>query len=280
MRIPYHQFGQSGPVIHFGHANGYPPVAYRQLFDSLSGRNRIVAMRMRPLWPGADPFQVDNWLPLAEDLEDFFRQEGFDRLVGAGHSMGATTALRLALRSPQVFSALILIDPVLFSPNMIYTMRLIHALGLSYRLNPLVNGALRRRRIFESKGAMFENYRNKEIFRCLDDAALQDYVEALARLREDGQIELDYSPEWEARIYATGVLADMDIWRSLGDLKPPLLVMRGENSDTFRLDSLRLLRKKLPKAQVHTVPDSTHLVALERPAQVSQMIQDFLSTIL
>ncbi len=280
MLIPYHQFGQSGPLIHFGHANGYPPLAYRQLFDRLSGAYQIVAMRMRPLWPDADPFLLDNWRPLAQDLSDFFRQEGFERLVSAGHSMGATTALRLALHSPQVFNALILVDPVLFTPKMIYTMRLVHALGLSYRLHPLVRGALRRRRVYESPAAMFDNYRKKEIFRRLDDTALRDYVTALAKPRTDGQVELDYPAEWEARIYATGVLADMDIWQELGGLEPPLLVIRGENSDTFRQDSLRYLCKKLPSAQVQTIPDATHLVALERPVQVSQVMKDFLSKIL
>lgn len=280
MLIPYNHFGQSGTLIHFGHANGYPPLAYRQLFDRLSGAYQIVAMRMRPLWPGSDPLQVDNWLPLAQDLSDFFRQEGFERPVGAGHSMGATTALRLALHSPQVFSALILIDPVLFTPKMIYTMRMVHALGLSYRLHPLVKGALRRRRVYESPAAMFDNYRKKVIFRRLDDSALRDYVTALAKPRTDGQVELDYPAEWEARIYATGVLADMDIWRNLSDLEPPLLVIRGENSDTFRPDSLQYLRKKLPSAQVQTVPDATHLVALERPAEVSRIMEDFLGTIL
>ena len=114
----------------------------------------------------------------------------------------------------------------------------------------------------------------------MDDVALRDYVASLARTRTDGQVELDFPAEWEARIYSTGVLADLDIWRDLGSLKPPLLVIRGENSDTFWLESLRLLREKLPGAQVQTVPDSTHLVALERPGQVSQIIQDFLSTIL
>ena len=280
MLIPYHQFGQSGPLIHFGHANGYPPLAYRQLFDRLSRAFQIVAMRMRPLWPDANPFQFDNWCPLAQDLANFFRQEGFERLVGAGHSMGATTALRLALHSPQVFSALILIDPVLFTPKIICSMRMVHALGLSYRLHPLVKGALRRRRVYESTAAMFENYRKKEIFRRLDDSALRDYVTALAKPRTDGQVELDYPAEWEARIYATGVLADMDIWQALGGLEPPLLVIRGENSDTFRQDSLWYLRKKLPSAQIQTVPDSTHLVPLERPVLVSQLIQDFLGTIL
>lgn len=278
--IPFHQFGQQGAPLHFAHANGYPPLAYRQLLGGLADTYRVTAMRMRALWPGADPSSLHDWSPLADDLQRFLLQEGLQGLAGAGHSMGATTTLRLALRSPQAFRALVLIDPVLFTPTTIVLMRTVHALGLTYRLHPLVKPALNRRRTFESKSAMYANYRQKTVFRHMDEAALQDYVDALARPRPDGTLELEYSPEWEARIYVTGVLADMQLWRAMSELQLPLLVIRGQLSDTFRPEALRLLQKRLPSARLETVPDATHLVPLERPALVCQLIRDFLEEIL
>ena len=277
MGIPFVQFGQSGPIMHFGHANGYPPEAYCSLLESLACQYQVLAMRMRPLWPGADPFQLSDWRPLADDLHAFLSQQHLETVIGLGHSMGATTALRLAILYPQQFSSLVLIDPVLFLPRMVYQMRLIYRLGLSYRLHPLASAALRRRRIFPTRLAMFENYRSKSVFHLLDDAALWCYVEALARVNPDGQFELDYSPEWEARIYVTGVLADMDLWKGLGRLVPPVLVIRGEWSDTFREAGARLLIKRLPTAQIKTIPESTHLVALEKPLQVRDCILEFLN---
>lgn len=279
MLIPYDQFGKDGPLIHFGHANGYPPLAYRELLEGLADSHQILAMRMRPLWPDSIPSQLNDWRPLASDLQDFFRQHNLGQLVGVGHSMGATTALRLALQSPQTFSALVLIDPVLFPPAVILAMCLIHSLGLSYRLHPLASSALRRRRVFSSPIEMYKNYRNKPVFSRVDDSVLGDYVYALARRRPDGQVELGYPPEWEARIYVTGVLADMEIWRQLPSLQPPLLLLRGQDSDTFRQGALRLLRRKLPAAQVEQVPNTTHLLPLEKPGQVSSIIQRYLRSL-
>ncbi len=48
---------------------------------------------------------------------------------------------------------------------MILAWDVIYRLGLGYRLHPLVKGARRRRNSFESQEAMFENYRQKTVFR-------------------------------------------------------------------------------------------------------------------
>jgi pimeloyl-ACP methyl ester carboxylesterase len=266
--IPYEGYGGDGPVLHFAHANGYPPLAYRELFDGLSTHSRVLAMRMRPLWPGSDPQALSDWQPLADDLARFLDQHGLSGLVGWGHSMGAVTTLRLALRQPDRFRALVLIDPVLFPPLMIVVWDLIYRLGLGYRLHPLVRAALKRHTRFESREAMFANYRHKAVFQRMSDTALQNYVDALGCPRPDGSLELCYPAIWEARIYATGLRADQELWQALPGLKPPLLILRGAETGTFWERTGRLVQRRLPSARVHTVPDSTHLVALERPTQV------------
>lgn len=279
--IPYEDYGGEGPALHFAHANGYPPGAYRALLAELSAGHHVMAMRMRPLWPEAQPQAIADWRPLADDLGMFLHQldasRAFpgarhapipNRVIGWGHSMGATTTLRLALRQPERFRALVLIDPVFFPPRMIFFWDLIYRLGLGYRLHPLVKGALKRRGRFDSREAMFANYRQKAVFRRMSDAALQDYVQALGCPRPDGSVELCYPSKWEARIYVTGVRADLELWRALPSLKPPLLIIRGAETDTFSERAGRLVQRRLPSARVHTVPDSTHLVALEKPLEV------------
>lgn len=275
--IPFDDFGGVGFPIHFAHANGYPPAAYRPLLDRFRGQYRVMAMRMRPLWPSADPAAFSDWRVLADDLEQFLDQQSLSQVIGIGHSMGATTTLRLALRRPERFRALVLIDPVIFPPIMSFTWDLVFRLGLAYRLHPLVRSALRRRTCFENPSVMFDNYRKKEVFSRMNDEALYAYVAALACPDQDGQIQLCYPAQWEARIYVTGIRADLELWRQLPGLIPPVLFLRGSETDTFLANTARLVQKRLKTARIKMIPDSTHLVALEKPDQVFKETIQFLS---
>ncbi len=263
--------------MHFAHANGYPPAAYLPLIERLRARYHVVAMQMRPMWPASDPYAISDWRPLADDMAVFLNQHRLKRVIGVGHSLGATTTLRLAIREPERFQALILIEPVLFPPSTIFAWRLVSRLGLAYRLHPLVNSALRRRTCFENASEMFENYRKKAVFNRLSDASLQAYTDALACTDMQGNIRLCYPAEWEARIYATGIRADLELWKGLANLVPPVLFLRGSESDTFLPRTTSRIRSRLKTALIKTIPDSTHLVALERPDQVYQETIQFLS---
>ena len=53
--IPFDDFGGAGPLLHFAHANGYPPRAYAPLLESLLSTHHILAAHARPLWPGSQP---------------------------------------------------------------------------------------------------------------------------------------------------------------------------------------------------------------------------------
>jgi len=279
MLIPYQEFNQEGEVLHFSHANGYPPGAYRILLEGLSSQFHVFAMHMRPLWQGSSPQELEDWRPLAEDLSNFLDDHNLNNLIGTGHSMGATTTLRLALMQPERFRTLILIDPVIFPPWFCIQWDIIYRLGLGNKLHPLIGGARRRKKSFQSHNAMFENYRKKDIFSYLSDEGLLDYVESAASRKPDGSVELFYSPEWEAQIYATGVRADIEIWRALSSLKPPIMIIRGSETNTFWEKTGKLLREHLPQAKIYSIPGATHLVPLERPKEVSQLICSFLETV-
>lgn len=274
-KIPCEDFGGVGPTLHFSHANGYPPGAYRPLFDLLETSFHVLAMRQRPLWPGSDPCSISDWRPLAADLKRFLDEQGLHGIIGAGHSFGAIHTLRLALEQPERFSALLLIDPVLFPPMRIRLWKLIHFLRLDERLHPLVRGARRRRNVFESRAAMFANYRAKAVFERMNDAALQAYVNALGCEQPDGPVRLCYPAEWEARIYLTNMLADLELWRDLPGLKPPVLFIYGQCSDTFLPEAARRVRQLLPTARLACIPDAGHLVPLERPGDVNLSINAF-----
>jgi pimeloyl-ACP methyl ester carboxylesterase len=268
-----HDFGGEGPVIHLAHANGFPPGTYNPLAATLTGDYHVVGLPARPLWPDSHPESAPDWHPLAGDLIQGLYESGLKNIIGVGHSLGGVCTMLAAIRQPGLFRAVVLIDPVILPPAWLWVLQVMRRLGLR-QWQPLVQGALRRRRTWPSRQACHERYRGKPLFANWPDASLRAYVEAGTRLRRDGQVELAYPPEWEAHIFAT---TPTDVWRYVPQLRTPMLVVRGEHSDTFRPQSQRRMARLLPHARFHVVPGAGHLVPLERPVETGAAVRDFLA---
>ncbi len=273
MNIPFTSYNEGKPLI-FAHANGYPPDCYVPLFQQLADY-KILAMHQRPLWGNAGLKELKDWRPLSDDLIRFLDEQKLDKATAIGHSVGGIAVLRAAINYPERFSRIILIDPVLFMPTFIRAYRLIHALGLGPKVHPLIPAAQRRRRIFDNRESIFESYRQKKVFRYFDDTALKAYIKGITCPDGDG-FKLCYSPEWEVQIYVSGVWRDMELWRALPKLSVPLHIVRGEKTDTFFEKTAQLVKKKLPSAKIVTIPETTHLLPLEKPEEVAQTIKTFL----
>ncbi|MGE5250453.1 MAG: alpha/beta fold hydrolase [Bacteroidota bacterium] len=277
--IPSVEYGGTGEPLHFLHANGYPPGCYQLFLETLKSRYEVFGMLLRPLWAEASMVGLQDWLPYSEDLLALLEERETRPVIGAGHSIGAIVTLRAALREPERFRALVLLDPVLFPPYFIVLTHLMRVLHLGERLHPLIGGALKRRRTFDDLEAVFRGYRRRNIFRYFDDGKLRAYIRGITRPGPGGGYELAYSPEWEAHIYDTGVWRDMDLWRGLPRLKVPTLIIRGAETDTMWEKTGRMVRRKNPRIHVETLERSTHLLPLERPNEVFELMQAFLKEI-
>jgi pimeloyl-ACP methyl ester carboxylesterase len=276
MKLPVLEFGGSGPPLYFLHANGYPPSCYRPLLARLAEQYRVAALAQRPLVPESRPQDIEDWLPLSDDLLETLAARQSEPVACVGHSMGAIALLRAALRAPDRFRAIVLLDPVLFLPRVILAWKLVRALGLANRLHPLIPAARERRRHFDDLDRLYKGYRRKAVFRYLDDDALRAYVEGIACPGE-GRYHLCYSADWEMRIYATSMWRDMDIWRGLAAHRLPTLILRGAETDTFLEAAARRVQRLQPQVRVASVEKSTHLLPLERPQEVAGLILSFLN---
>ena len=271
--IPLFDVGGPGQPLHFLHANGYPPDCYQPLFERLKIEYHIFGMHLRPLWPDSKLEEIRNWRPFSVDLLQFLAPYE-QPVIGVGHSIGAMVTLRAALGAPEKFKALVLIDPVLFVPRTLIGWHIIRLLGLGERLHPLIQGAKRRRRTFDDLETVFRGYRNREVFRYMSDENLRIFIKGITRQTTNGY-ELVYSPEWEEQIYRTG-MQDFDIWRDLPQLRVPTLIIRGAETDTFLEDAANLVKQKQPKVRIEALARSTHILPLERPQEVFEIMQLFL----
>ncbi|MBN1178429.1 MAG: alpha/beta hydrolase [Anaerolineae bacterium] len=267
-----HDFGGDGPVLHLAHANGIPPATYRVIARHLTDHYHVIGLPARPLWPDSRPEQMPSWHPMACDLTAGLDGLGLRGIVGVGHSMGGVATMWASIARPDLFHAVVLIDPVILPPAVLRTLRVMRGLGLRTR-QPLVQGALRRRRTWPSRQDCYAHYQGRGIFAAWPDDSLRAYVDAGTRTRSDGSVELIYPPEWEAHIFAT---APADVWQDVPYLKPPTLVVYGERSDTFRATSQRHMARRAPHTRFAVIPTAGHMVPLERPAQTAEEILRFL----
>ena len=270
--IPFVDLGGDGPDLVFSHANGFPVEAYRKLLAAWTPDFHVLGMNARPLWPGSRPGEVRGWPDLADDLVRFLETCARPPVVGAGHSLGAVTTAIAAVRRPDLFHALVLIDPVFFPLPLCLLWRAMKRLGRADRLY-LVRDALKRRREWPSRQAVLARYREVPAFAAFDPETLEDYVEGGTVPDGAGGVVLRYPPEWEAWVFAH---SPDDVWRFIPRIPPPCLVVRGATSDTFRAASLARMRRVLPRARYVEVAGSGHFVPLERPLEVAAVARGFL----
>jgi pimeloyl-ACP methyl ester carboxylesterase len=108
---------------------------------------------------------------------------------------------------------------------------------------------------------------------------LRAYIKGITKPQKNGY-SLAYSPEWEAHIYYTGIWPDLELWRKLKNLRVPALIIRGEESGTFWRSSYERIRRIHPGIRLATIEKSSHLVPLERPELVFDLIRSFIMEII
>jgi pimeloyl-ACP methyl ester carboxylesterase len=275
MSIPSLDFGGNDEELVFLHANGYPPECYRPLLSRLAERYHVTAMLQRPLWPESKLEEIEDWRPLTADFLQFLDETQRVPLVCVGHSMGGIALLRAALCEPERFKAIALLDPVLFPPYFIAFSNAMRRLKLGQSFHPLVVGAQQRRREFDSLERLLNGYRRKSIFKYMDDDSLRAYVEGIACQKNGGGYQLRFNADWEMRLYMIAIWPDMDMWNGLPKLEVPTLIVRGTETNTFWEQTGLLVKRKQPNVRVEALEKSTHLLPLERPSEVSNLIQSF-----
>jgi len=280
------RLSDQGPLFLFAHANGYPPQAYRTFLAPFLADYQVFSLYLRSFWPGTDPQEMKDWRAFRDDyipevhslIDKYGKQTELSAsVIGVGHSLGAMTTLMAAIKDPGMFQLLVLMEPVLFPRWQGTAMRLLAPFKLIKRIHPLIQGTLKRKTRFESREAMYQRYRVKPVFSGLSDQVLRDYVEGLALEDTEGGIKLKYTPDWEARIYETGGIADWYVWRNLDQVKCPVLVIRGEDTYVLFDSVINSMTEKMLAGEGFMMEGTGHLVPLEKPLETAEVVREFIA---
>ncbi len=119
--------------VFFAHANGFPSGTYGKLFAALAPEFEVAHLQQH----AHDPrFPVDdNWRSLVDELIHHLQQQA-QPVWGVGHSLGGVLHLHAALRCPELYRGVVMLDsPVLTRADQ-WVIRAAKRLGFIDRLTP------------------------------------------------------------------------------------------------------------------------------------------------
>lgn len=216
----------------FLHANGFNARAYRSILLPLADRLRILAVDQRGHGLSSLAAEVSDdradWYAFRDDLLALL--EGLDQepVVLGGHSIGGAASLMAAAEAPHRVKRLALFDPVMLPPQAQSSPN-----AGEIRKSPLVQGALRRRAVFDSHQAVEDSYRGRGIFKSWSDEALHDYVGDGFKTHGGGRRDLTCTPAWEASNF---ISQRHDTWSCFTRSQCPIRIVRAETGSTCRVD--------------------------------------------
>ena len=271
------QTGSGESQLHFLHANGFSAGVYLPFLEHFKENFNVVATDI-PGHGDSDHHGVDvikHWDIFIEDIRESIIQNMSPPVIGIGHSLGAVVTYIAAAKYPELFSKIVLVDPVIFPKRKLLVVGLLRKLGLIDKVVPLVTGARRRKRFFESREDAYERFSSgRGLFKTWPDEFIRAYSQYGLKDEDDGGVSLKCNPETEAQIYESLLL---DIWQYPKKIKCPVLLIRGGNSDTFDTYAAKRLVKELNDCSYVNVEDAGHFVPIEKAEECSVIIKEFIN---
>lgn len=251
-------------TLHFAHANGFPAGSYNRLLDCLRGEYKVIAIDRlghNPLYPANN-----NWTNLADELISFIEGNADRPVIGAGHSLGSLVTFIAAYKRPELFKALIMLDPPFVTGAWGLVFRFLKFTGLADRITPAGKSSGRRsawRNMREAEAY----FMSKKLFREFDPASLKDYmkhgIEPCGK-----ELCLSYDVSTEVEIFRT--MPD-----NIGSYKRPTgipgTLIYGDASDAVHLPALKRFTS-LHCFNLCTAPGG-HLFPLEKPLEAAAVIK-------
>lgn len=257
------------PLVLMHHANGFCAGTLGIVARALAPAFRVIGMDARGHGGSSRPEGPDayRWEEFALDAlavaEALAPAHGGRIAVGLGHSFGGTAILGAAARRPELFERLVLVDPVLPTPAWAVDPE------RGQRAARLVDGARRRRSVWESRAEARAHFASRSLFRRWLPDALDAYVQYGLRERADGQVELACPGGVEATIFAAAPGLDVaELARRAASV--PATVFWARHGD-FPRALFEHVFAAMPHARLVDA-EAGHLIPMERPELVVREI--------
>lgn len=258
----YWEWPGSGPTIVCLHPSGFYGRIWEWVAQRLSPEYRVLAIDQRGHGLSEQPSGGNATVDYAGDVEAFCSALGLERVVVAGHSLGARGGMVFAAQHPERVAALALVGGPHFGT-------IVPGEDVEYWRGQ-ADKMRGRARSYASLGEAREVIRAQYPF--YSEAALDHVVGNNTRPLTDGGVEWLYAPEW----VADGLLHATDDLRSYASaLQCPVLILRAENSWELTPQRMPQVEAIFPSARIVTIEGVRQNLELEAPEVVADRLRAF-----
>jgi pimeloyl-ACP methyl ester carboxylesterase len=257
------------PLIHFLHGNGFCGGVYWPFLRGLLPDYALFCHDLEGHGASDAPGRYSGTGAIIERVPQIIDEQcaAAAPMVGLGHSFGAAVTLAVAARRPDLFRALVLLDPILIPSPAWLGLKLAKVLGR----NPMASAARRRRDRWASRDEALERLRGRGIYHGWREDALASFVDHATC--DDGDARVLCCPrELEASIFENPVYP----WRLIRGVSCPVLFLYGESSYPFLHAAARRARQLNPRVETRTVPGG-HCFMQQDPERAAAEVRGFLS---
>jgi len=255
------------------HANGFHARCWDKVAESLPEHWHVIAVDLRG-HGRSDKAPPYTWQKFANDLLGCAEHFNVSGAVGVGHSLGGHCVTHICALRPELFSRLVLVDPVIFRPEMYGP----DHPGMVDRVED--HPVARRRAHFESWQDMYERYKDRGSYPLWKDEIFRDYCEFGVAPSADGSgVDLACPPMVEATIYMHHF--DVDLYAMMPDIEQPVAVLRAKerDEDAGEMDfsaspTAPDLAEVFPNGEDVYLPHLTHFIPMQDPELVARYIEN------
>ncbi|PVV04479.1 hypothetical protein BB560_001025 [Smittium megazygosporum] len=210
-----------------------------------------------------------SWCDNARDVLSVAEQLNVpaSKLVGIGHSYGASSLMVAEIMRPSTFHSIFAVDPVLmFNPNTDNA--------------PIVIQTLRRKNKWSTKEDFLKYIRSKPLYASWTDECQALFVEhgITPDPSDPSSFILSCAPKFEAATFRGPTSALRTLHGSTHMLTCPLHLVVGETSDVLNPALANSFISKTPLGSFSVVPNSSHLITMEYPEIIASKFYNFLES--
>jgi pimeloyl-ACP methyl ester carboxylesterase len=264
------EWSGTGDPILLLHATGFHNRCWNEVVKHLSGRH-VYAADLRFHGASGDTGETE-WPLMANDIRLLIEKLNLHDVTGVGHSLGGHLIARAAAQVPERFKHLLLIDPVIMSPE-----RTAHLQDISQKIAARDHPISRRKNEWRDAREMFERFKDRAPFNTWQPAVLRDYCDyALRPANKEELRQLACDPLNEAGIYVNHKGTEV-IFGELEKITTPTTLLRappGDESEPSHTDSPTWpgLAAALPNCQEIYLPELNHFIPMQDPELVARHI--------
>lgn len=262
-----------GRVFHFLHGNGFCGRTLEPFARALGSASDHYLFTDLP-GHGAAQYGAKNdsgmpqpdWNAMADAVADSIARRADRPVTAIGHSMGGVVTLLAAARCPELFAEVVLLDPVLFSAEVLLYQRLMRKTGLWQRTG-LVKSVSARRSVWPDKQSLGQDLRKKSLYKSWSEEAFEAFVEYATVDRDGGRV-LACEPEWEASIFGS---YPRGLWRAVRTVSVPVgIIVASESYPFIRPAVKRAVRKN---TNIHQFDyKGGHCFPMDAPEYAAQVV--------